>query len=808
MKTFTRIPPLLIAAVLVLAGCQSEEERAEEYYQSALDYIDQGDVERAQIELRNVFDNDGFHREARQLYADLLLQEGDRGAAYSQLLRLVEQYPDDVRARTTLAELAVDFGRWDEAQRHGGRAMELAPDAPRSRAIGAVLAYRDAAQNRDAAARVEALETAREIVEEQPDSMTARRILISEAIDHGTPEEVLAQVDAALQIRPESLELNMMRAQYLERTGATEELGAQLARMYDLFPEDERIARALSGWYLAQEDFEGAETFLRGEAGAPEEDTDGNLAVVRLLRQTEGPDAARAELEKLVEAAEGSAAADLYGATLAALDFDDGRRQEAVDAIEAILQGAEPSDQTRRIKMMQARMLAATGNEVGARARIEEVLEEDRSNIDALKMRAERLIAEDRPGQAIADLRSALDQAPRDTEILSTMAEAHLRDGSPELAQEQLAQAVQISNNAAPESLRYARFLVERDRAQLAQSVLTAIERPTMDSYALLGQVMVQNEDWAQARSLVETLREMDDPRAEKIAQSVQTAILFRQDRIEEGLAALESNIEGADDLEGTVQVLRAQIAAGRPEEARAFLDERVAEAPDDENLQRVARRLDALLLAVSGDTEGAKAAYRAILEEEPGAATVALQLHSLLQAEGETEAAEEVIREAAAAAPESRNLQLVEAARLERAGDFEGAIEIYERLYERDSGDIVVANNLASLLTTARSEPGDLERAFAIARRLNGSDVPAFRDTLGWIRHLRGQQEEAISDLEFAARGMPEVPSVAFHLGLAYAAAGRTDAARAEIERGLELAGDDANVPQRAEAEAALSSF
>ncbi len=803
-----RLATAALAATLVLTGCQSDEERAAEYYDSALSYVEQGDIDRAQIELRNVFDNDGFHREARQLYADLLLQEGDRSAAYSQLLRLVEQYPDDVDARTTLAELAVDFGRWDEVERHGGEAIELAPEAPRSRAIAAVLDYRAAIQARDDQARRDAVAQAREIVEAQPDSMTARRILIIEAVEEGSPEEILEEVEAALEISPESLELNMMRAQYLERTGATDELGTHLARMYDLFPEEERIAQALSSWYIAQRDFEGAEEFMRREAGAPAEDTDGNLAVVRLLRQTRGAEAARNELRALVEAAEGSDAADLYRATLAALDFDEGRQQEAIDAIETILQEAGPSDQTRRIKIMQAQMLTQTGNEVGARARIEEVLDGDGSNVDALKMRAMRLVAEDRAGQAIADLRTALDQAPRDTEILGMMAEAHLRDGSPELAQERLALAVQISNNAAAESTRYARFLLDQNQSQLAQTVLTAIEQPTVESYALLGQVLVQNEDWPQAQSLVDTLRGLNDPRAGEIADSVQTAILFRQNRVEEGLAALQDNIEGAGDLEGTIQVLRAQIAAGRLKEARRFLDERVAEAPDDENLQRIARRLDALLLAAAGETEAAEAAYRAILEDEPGAETAALQLQSLLRAEGRAEAADEVVREAAAAAPESRRLQLFEASRLERAGDPEAAIEIYERLYQRNSNDVVVANNLASLLTTARSDSSDLDRAFAIARRLNGSDVPAFRDTLGWIRHLRGQQEEAIADLEFAARGMPEAPSVAFHLGLAYAAAGRTDAARAEIERGLDLAGEDADVPQRREAEAALSSF
>ena len=71
---------------------------------------------------------------------------------------------------------------------------------------------------------------------------------------------------------------------------------------------------------------------------------------------------------------------------------------------------------------MLAQMLSATGNAVGARARIEEVLAEDPTNVEALKMRAAWLIDEDKPGDAIVDLRAALDQAPRDAAILTLMA--------------------------------------------------------------------------------------------------------------------------------------------------------------------------------------------------------------------------------------------------------------------------------------------------------------------------------------------------------------------------------------------------
>lgn len=104
-----RLLPLVFALCggLFLAACESDDEKAERYYQSGLALLETGDEERALIEFRNVFKYNGFHKEARQLYADTIFDLGRTDEAYSQYLRLVEQYPDTVEARRRLAEIAV-----------------------------------------------------------------------------------------------------------------------------------------------------------------------------------------------------------------------------------------------------------------------------------------------------------------------------------------------------------------------------------------------------------------------------------------------------------------------------------------------------------------------------------------------------------------------------------------------------------------------------------------------------------------------------------------------------------------------------
>jgi len=790
----TRLVLALAVAASLLAGCKSDEEKAAEFFASAQAYLEQNDVDRALVELRNVFQHDGFHHDARATYARLLLDRGDVPGGYGQLLRLVEQYPEDVDARETLAHLALSMSNWDEARRHGDIAIRLAPERIGVRAIAATLAYRDAVLARDDAARDAAADEARAVLGEDPDQIPARQVLIDVALVNKDYDAAMSQVELALDSDPTRLDFHKLKADLLSRKGDTAAVGAQLQEMYERFPENEDVGNALIRWFLMQRDFDGAVAFLQGKAGADDSDPELHLPVINLLRTAKGPEAARAELDRLIAANEGSPNAGFYTAVRAALDFDAGERDAAIATIEGVLKGAEPSDQTRKIKVMLAQMLGATGDSVGARARIEEVLAEDASNVAALKMRAARLIQEDQPGAAVIDLRTALDQQPRDTDILALMAEAHLRDGSPELAQERLALAVEISGKAPKESLNYARFLLGRDRPELAETVLTDARNTTPGNFevlAMLGEVFLRNQKWPQAQVLVDELRQFDTPQAAALARNYQAAILMGQNKVDDSLAFLREGLTGEEtdqqNLPAVLQILRTQVMAGRAEEARAYLDGLLAEEPESLPLRLISANLDAL----TGNLEAAEAAYRALIEERPDMVPAVLQLYALLSASGQPDAADAVIDAGLEAQPNARQLLLLDAYGAERAGDPEAAIAIYQKLYDANSNDVIVANNLASMISMHRDSPEDLEAAYAIARRLNDSDVPAFRDTIGWIRYLRGETRAAIEDLEVAAKGLPEDPSVAFHLGLAYAKDGQTEKAKATLQRGLELAGD-----------------
>lgn len=820
------LPALLLAATLMLSACDSAEERAEAYYQSGLALLAQGDEDRAMIEFRNVFDLNGFHKEARAAYAGLLVKRGNITEAYGQYLRLIEQYPDTPEARRDLAQMAILRGDWDEVERHGREAIRLAPADRTAQAIGLALDYRSAALARDTAARARVAEagqaflaTPEAAAEVKPAGLPGanqlvRRLVIDQVLSGPSPQDALPEIEAAIAAEPQAIEFQMLKLRLLAQAEDVEGTGAQLKEMVRLFPENDEVKAAMIGWFLSQRDIDGAEAFLRAEAGEATADPEGHVAVIQLLEAARGPEAARAEITRLYEANTGTPNADLYGALLATLDFQAGKQDEGVAALEAIVSKAEPSDQTRRLKVMQARMLDATGNAVGARARVEEVLTEDPTQVEALKLRGAWRIEADDPGGAIVDLRAALDQAPRDPDILTLMAEAHERDGARDLAAERLALAVEVSGNRAQESLRYADFLMREGRTQPALSVLTDARRVSPGDARVLGalaRIHLGEQAWPEAEEVATALRALGTPEAQATAQEIQAAILLGQDRLDEGLSALSALVGDqtaaggdASGIRAVAAILETQIRAGRMAEARVYLDGILAERPDDQALRLMSAGLDAL----RGEVALAETQYRDLIARNPAAEPPVRLLYALLQSQGRGEEAAALVDTALAAQPQSGTLRWMKAGQLEAAGDIDGAIAIYEALYAEDTSNVIVANNLASLITTHKTDPASLDRAFAVARRLRGTDVPAFADTYGWIAFRRGDTAEALPYLELAAQGLPGDPLVQYHLALAYEALARPEDARRQFTAALAAAGDETTLPQMAEAKTKLDAL
>lgn len=806
LKRFPRwIAILLIPAFL--AACDSSEERAEAHFEKGMELLEAGDVDRALIEFRNVFKLNGTHREARLAYAQTQEDRGILQEAIGQYLRLVEQYPEDLEGRRALARLFADLNNWENVGSHLEAAEKLAPQDPVVQSVRAGLDYRNAVLENEPTVANLAVQVSEKLLQDHPDLSAARRVVIDDLIRRQDWHDALVVIDEALAVREER-NLFMLRLAVLEQLGRKGDIITQLKDMEQKFP-GEGIHLAVVERFIAEDRLDDAEAYLRDRAAeASVEESQPQVELVSFLAQRRSRQIAIAELDTLLQSE--TPHARLLRSLRAGLEFEAGNQDAALAEMEDILKDAVPSEETDRIKVGLARMLISTGNSVGARARVEEVLERDTGQIEALKLKANWLIDDDKPGDALVDLRTALDQAPRDASIMTLMARAHERSGNRDLMGEMLALAVEVSNNAPDESLRYVTFLLQDEKFLPAEDILKSALRLQRENVALLsalGGVYVRMADWPRTQQVIRDLRRVSTPASEGVANELTARMLAARDQAAELENLLSALAEEEGGLQAGASIIRLRLAQGDVDGATEYLNNLLAQDPDNPTL----RFLQAGVSITRENGKEAESTLQSLLDDFPKNERIWLSLYRLQRSEGREEVALETLSRAQESVPQGRNLKWVAASVAEQKGDITGAINIYEELYALDSNSVVIANNLASLLTTYQDDDASLERAYTIARRLRGTEVPAFQDTYGWIAQRLGNFDEALSYLEPAAAGLSQDPTVQYHLGVAYESKNRKDEALAQYQKVLELAENlavkPAAVEQAAEAIKALQS-
>ena len=793
----------LCATLAFLAACDSAEERAEGHFNNSLELFASGDVDRALVELRNVLSLDEFHVEGRRLYAETVRERGNFSDAYANFLRLAEQDPNDLDAKLALAEMAIEVQNWDEAARHAEGLLNASDRPPGSEVIDLVIEFRAAALDENAPQIRELTAKAQTLTQTNPENTTLLRVIIEGLSRQNRESEIVQYIDQAIKINPDSEFFYAMKSNHLAQMEDYDALEDHLRATVAAFPDDAASKGSMVRLLTALGQPERAEDFLREQIAATEDSMDLQVALISFIRTVRGDEAATVEIESAIERYDDDA---VLRALRAGILFDGGDRAAGIAEMQAIVDGADVADdQTSNFKITLARMLVNEGNDVGARTLVEDVLAQDPSQSAALKLSAGWLIEDDQVGEAINALRRALDQEPQDFEAMTLMAQAHQRAGETELAQDMLSLAAEASSYAPEETLRFARTLIAAERLRPAEDALVRSLRQSPSNIQLLqalGEVYLRSQDWPRALQVESTLRRSSNPSAERIADALRLQVLSRRDGRDQAIAALEGIAEGAEsDVAAQILLLRERLRNGERDEALKMANDIVSNQP---NNPRIGMVLGGAQLALR-DFEDAENTFAAIADSEPTFENAWVQLMRAQSAQGRVDDARNTLDMALAANPDAPNLLWAKATFLERANDVDGAIEIYSSMYEKNSGILVVANNLASLLATYKDDDESLERAFTIARRLRGTEIPPFQDTYGWILHRRGNSEEAIEYLEPAARSLAEDPIVQYHLASAYEALGRSEDAVKAYGRALALVDENDERPQIALARTAV---
>jgi tetratricopeptide (TPR) repeat protein len=582
-----------------------------------------------------------------------------------------------------------------------------------------------------------------------------------------------------------------------------EDVANQFRAMSDLFPESRDIAARYVDWLARSDQLNVAEDFLRIRAKVAAAGVPRMLDLIEFLAKWKGPDAVLADLGALIQSDTDPL---LFRAMRATVVFQTGARKQAVADLETVIaEAAVSTDEsvradTSRYRIVLARMLDSMGDRAGAEAAIGPVIAERPNLADAALLQAQFQLDKGQATDAISTLRAALGADESDPQLLLLLARAHTAQGADALAMRTLSLAFGASGQSPETALIFAGRLVRDGRRDSAIDVLTrAISiRPThVGLLGALGELYVAALDWNRAAKIIQTLRDLNGGAVpDSAADQLDLAMLAGRAPVDDALGKIQT--EDPANRAGTVAYLtlaQSYMAAGRRDDARRVLDQGLEGAPHNALMMAVSARL----AVAQGQGALAVRTYRDLIAQEPNSEYLWLSLAHAMRVDADTDAVLAVLDEGLAALPNSVRLGWDRALTLQQAGRPEDAIAAYEAVLTQAPDNLPAVNNLANLLSTVRQDDASLTRAADLARALDRSDIPQFRNTLGWIRFRQGDVDAAVQLLVPAAEALADDPVAQIQAAEALMAATQIPRAQDFLTRAIALAPPGTEVAARA---------
>jgi tetratricopeptide (TPR) repeat protein len=777
-----------IAAMLLLAACDSPEEREAAYLKSGKELYEGGELSKAAIEFRNALKINPTGVEAKYFTALIFEKKGNVPRAISTFQEVALQDPNNRDVQLKLGQYALMNGDVAQASDRADKLIALDSNKPDGHTMKAAALLM---MNKLPEAETEA-NTALTL---KPHDEDATIVLASQRARQKKFDEAETIVEEALQVNPKSVSLLGFKLKLLADQNRKTEVEQVLRQLIDLDPTNPGHVVLLASELVATGRLPEARDEFRRAIAANKDSQPLLAAYADFLEKHAGTDEAIEEAKQLAGQYKGNA---LYSFLLARLYIKANRLDDADALLKQLVEELERSSDKLDAQVELARITLLRGDQQSALDQLAAILRADSKNQSALTLRAGIKLQNGKYDESIADARAILSDSPTSTAALAILAKAYTATNEDELAIGALRNLARVMPTNVDVQKQLAGLLVMRAPDEALKALDAAITLSPRDAElkAQKAQILIYTKRWDQGEVIGQNLA-ANDATSGLGHQILGEAALARQD-FPAAIAELQTAIDrgrsfaivGPKLMEAYRRsgepVNAARTGTGAPGEAEQLLLDRLAKDPKD---------ADALALLSEqrenkGDLDSAKDLLRQAIEAKPGERNPYLNLARILKNEGKLKEAAEALQLASARFPDDNLAQESLAIGYELMQDYEAAKLAYENVLAKWPNDIVASNNLAMLI--ADMWPTDkvlLDRARVLVEEFRNSNNPTLIDTLGWVQVRLGNIDDAAINLKKAVTLQPDNQQAQYHYAMAMSLKGLHDLARTAMVKAL--AGD-----------------
>ena len=529
--SLTVLTACTLLAGVTLGACSSREQRSDNYVKNGNEYLQKKEFPKARVEFRNAIQLKKDNIKAWRGLASVDEHDHNLQGLVQDLDRVAELDEKDADARIRLARLYLLGGAPKRAQKLADAASKLEPNNASLFALKAAILY-----------RLKDTERARELTEKaleiDPHNTDALVVVATQQFIKGDAPAALKTLSKLSSKSDTDIGVILLKVNVYNKLGNLEQVEVLLHKLIALNPKSAIFRAQLIRFYLAHNRKDDAEKELRTLAKAEPGSPAAELELVSFLNSVRGYEAARTELMERIKTG-----GDVFQfkIALARLDFAHGKSKDAIDRVDQLIKSSTASDQITTARLTLANMYLSEKKIEKVEPLVTEVLDADKSNTEALRLRAIVYLQQNKVDEAIATLRQALNEQPKSPSLLSAISIAYERSGSIDLANKTLFDATKASNYAPNIGLAYVAFLQRRGFATQAEVTLGELAKrhpKDLSVLAALARDRLAHRDWTAAHEIANEIRESKSQTS--VADQIDAAAYSGEKKPSDSLAALK----------------------------------------------------------------------------------------------------------------------------------------------------------------------------------------------------------------------------------------------------------------------------
>jgi len=675
---------------IILAACNSEEEKHQKYMRRGNQLFETGDYSRARLEYKNAARIKPADPDVRYRIGLLDESGGDLQGAFGNFMAAEQQ---DAHFRPALAKLAHYYlaaEQYDESQKRINTILQDKPNDPDGHALMAALHLRH--KEYDATEK-----EARVALSQDSANVTAYTVLTGLYVAQGDYDKAGLTVEAGIGKNPKSLPLLLLKAIVYEHTSNLEKITEAYNRIFSLKPNDSHFRNDLAQAYARAGKKDAAEKILSDGVTAMPENWDMKKSLVAFLNENRGMDSAEQKIKDFITTYPEQS--DLYF-WLADLYIAHKSVDRAVVLLEQIVRRNKrdaTDSNSLNAQTSLARIHFVMGDKPLAEKLALAVLEQSPNNRAALFVRAQMFFDQGEYQQAVSTLRTIVRDNPKATDALQLLGETLLMQGYLDLAIDTFSQLVEADHTNIPAKVRLAQLYALRGDTSKAMQLLalvTKLEASYPVGWESMARVAIGAKDWETSENAIKTLGSLEGQ--EKTAEFLRGQIASVKQEHEAAIASYKKVVDAEPAAPIAEHALFAMvdesIKVGKLEEITAYLK--------GVNLE------SAVFITLMGDCyqrlgkkEEAIVAYDKAMALGATQADPYLKRAALLVVEKKDEEALVLLDKAVVQTHRDLRLLLLKADILTKVKRYQEAVAVYNLVLTRNPRQDFAANNMAQLI-------------------------------------------------------------------------------------------------------------